>query len=94
MEMKRFILLVSTVLASLTICISCGQKHEQVQADKKGGRCVKGNCRNGVGTYIYPSGNRYEGEFRSNMPFGYGTMYYKNGKSIKGKWKWGRPDLR
>jgi hypothetical protein len=28
------------------------------------------------------------------VPFGYGTMYYKNGKSIKGKWKWGRPDLR
>jgi hypothetical protein len=28
------------------------------------------------------------------MPFGYGTMYYKNGIILKGKWKWGKPDLR
>ncbi len=89
--MKKIILL---LLAALTICLSCAQNQEQVQVDDKGGRCVKGNCRNGIGTYVFSNGNRYEGEFRSNTPFGYGTMYYKNGKSIKGKWKWGRPDLR
>jgi len=81
------------LLSLMAMFLYCGQQ-EQVQVDEKGGRCVKGNCRYGVGTYIYSNGNRYEGEFRSNVPFGFGTMYYKNGKSLKGKWKWGRPDLR
>jgi hypothetical protein len=90
--MNKLILL--CVIAAAALIISCDQQQEQANADEKGGRCIKGNCRNGIGTYIFPSGNRYEGEFRNNVPFGYGTMYYKNGKSIKGKWKWGRPDLR
>jgi len=87
---KKFIVLLLSLMAMF---LYCGQQ-EQVQVDEKGGRCVKGNCRYGVGTYIFSNGNRYEGEFRSNVPFGFGTMYYKNGKSLKGKWKWGRPDLR
>jgi hypothetical protein len=90
-EMKKKLLM---LFMSLMIGISCATQQEPVQSDDKGGRCVKGNCKYGVGTYLFPNGNRYEGEFRSNVPFGYGTMYYKNGKSIKGKWKWGRPDLR
>lgn len=89
--MHRGIIVV--LISALATLMSCSQP-EQVQSDEKGGRCVQGNCRYGVGTYIFPNGNRYEGEFRSNVPFGYGTMYYKNGKSLKGKWKWGRPDLR
>jgi hypothetical protein len=87
-------LILQCLIAAAALIISCDQQQEQVNADEKVGRCIKGNCRNGVGTYIYPNGNKYEGEFRNNVPFGYGTMYYKNGKSIKGKWKWGRPDLR
>jgi hypothetical protein len=78
---------------------SCASQQQQpvqqsAQTDEKGGRCVQGNCHYGVGTYTFANGNRYEGEFRSNTPFGYGTMYYKDGKTLKGKWKWGRPDLR
>ncbi len=69
-------------------------KEQQVVVEEKEGRCVNGNCRNGTGTYLYPNGNKYEGEFKSGMPFGYGTMYYKNGIILKGKWKWGKPDLR
>jgi hypothetical protein len=90
---KRIILLMALACA---LVFSCAQSQQQQQApvDGKGGRCVQGNCYSGVGTYLFPNGNRYEGEFRANVPFGYGTMYFKNGKSIKGKWKWGRPDLR
>lgn len=91
-DMNKIIL--QCIITAVALIISCDQQQQQVNVDEKGGKCIKGNCRYGVGTYIFPNGNRYEGEFRSNVPFGYGTMYYKNGKSIKGKWKWGRPDLR
>ena len=69
-------------------------KEEQVVVEKKEEGCISGNCRNGTGVYVFPNGNRYEGDFRSGMPMGYGTMYYKNGIVLKGKWKWGKPDLR
>lgn len=90
---KRIIFSLALVCA---MGFSCAHQQEQqpAQFDEKGGRCVQGNCHYGVGTYVYADGRRYEGEFRSNVPFGFGTMYYKNGITIKGKWKWGRPDLR
>ena len=91
---KRIILSLALVCAMGFSCAHQQQQQQQVPADEKGGRCIKGNCHYGVGTYIYADGRRYEGEFRSNVPFGFGTMYYKNGITIKGKWKWGRPDLR
>jgi len=66
-KMRNIIFIILVSFAAL--CLYCG-KPEQVQVDEKGGRCVQGNCRYGVGTYIFPNGNRYEGEFRSNVPFG------------------------
>ena len=27
-------------------------------------KCIKGNCSNGQGTYLFPSGNKYVGEFK------------------------------
>ncbi|MBN2159237.1 MAG: hypothetical protein JW807_07565 [Spirochaetes bacterium] len=81
-------------MASLTMTLSCGTQQREDPDEGTEGKCIKGNCYSGLGTYVYPNGNRYEGEFRSGKPFGYGTMYYPGGKSLKGKWKWGRPDLR
>jgi hypothetical protein len=76
------------------ILTSLACKEEQVVVEEKQEGCINGNCRNGTGVYVFPNGNRYEGDFRSGMPMGYGTMYYKNGIVLKGKWKWGKPDLR
>ena len=92
LRMNRLLIISSLFL--LVLSAFCAKQQQQVPVDDKGGRCIKGNCWQGIGTYVFPSGNRYVGEFRSGTLFGYGTMYYKNGKSIKGKWKWGRPDFR
>lgn len=90
--------IIAAIILMLLYGLSCASEQKQQQlegpVDEKGGRCIKGNCHYGVGTYVFPNGNRYEGDFRCNVPFGIGTMYYKNGLVLKGKWKWGKPDLR
>lgn len=49
--------------------------------------CVNGNCHDGYGTYIYPNGNRYVGEFLSGKPNGKGILYCANGNKYIGHWK-------
>jgi len=84
-------------IVMLLVCVfalACSTTQEKPPQEQKEGTCLKGNCRYGVGVYLYPNGDRYEGEFRSGVPFGYGTMYYKKiNKSLTGRWKWGRPDV-
>ena len=90
--MNKKILALAAVAITMSL-ISCATRPVETE-ETTTGKCLKGNCQYGVGEYLFPNGNRYEGEFRSSVPFGYGTMYYKNGVVLKGKWKWGRPDLR
>jgi hypothetical protein len=55
-------------------------------------QCVTGDCRNGKGTYIYPSGAKYTGEFRNGEINGVGVCYYTNGSKYSGEWKERFPD--
>lgn len=55
--------------------------------------CLSGNCENGEGVYLWPSGNRYEGAWKNGKEHGSGVLTlfdggvfdleYKNGKMIK-----------
>ncbi|WP_420148654.1 M48 family metalloprotease [Spirosoma sp.] len=42
--------------------------------------CVSGNCEDGSGTFVYPTGERYVGEFEEGDKHGEGTEYYADGK--------------
>lgn len=53
--------------------------------------CVRGNCKQGFGSYVYSNGSRYTGEFRSGLKHGKGVYYYTNGNKYLGEWK---DDLR
>jgi len=47
--------------------------------------CVKGNCVDGEGTYIFPSGNIYTGEFKNGKYNGHGTYTFSDGKKYIGE---------
>lgn len=41
----------------------------------------------GKGTYTYPNGNKYEGEWQDDVKSGYGVLQYVNGEKYEGFWK-------
>lgn len=54
------------------------------------GRCVEGNCTNGVGTKIWPDGKKYQGHWKNGKRHGQGTMTLPSGKVKRGQWRDGR----
>lgn len=48
--------------------------------------CISGDCYNGTGIYIYPSGAVYIGEFKNNEINGVGVCYYTDGSKYQGEW--------
>ena len=42
--------------------------------------CVSGDCEDGRGVFVYPTGERYAGEFEEGDKHGEGTEYYTDGK--------------
>jgi len=53
----------------------------------KGKGCIKGDCNNGVGIYVWGSGQRYEGDFKGGRQNGSGTYYWPDGSKYVGEWK-------
>lgn len=50
--------------------------------------CLRGNCENGSGTYRYPDGSEYSGEFRNAKMHGEGTYSYAGrGEKYTGDWR-------
>jgi len=49
--------------------------------------CVSGDCDNGFGTWVYPNGDKYEGNWVNQKMHGVGIYYYKNGDTYKGDFR-------
>lgn len=56
----------------------------QFKSIEKQDVCLDGDCQNGWGTYIYPDGSLYIGEFKNNKREGQGTLIYRRGTKYKG----------
>lgn len=48
--------------------------------------CIEGNCINGNGVCLFPSGAKYVGEFQDGKIHGVGTLYFSNGDQYTGEW--------
>ncbi|MFT5746157.1 MAG: hypothetical protein ACI9XO_002362 [Paraglaciecola sp.] len=51
--------------------------------------CLAGDCENGIGTYAYADGSKYEGQFTKGKPQGTGTFTYANNETFVGTFKGG-----
>ena len=47
-------------------------------------QCISGDCFNGIGTYAYADGSRYEGNFMNGKNNGYGSWFFTNGDKYVG----------
>ena len=58
------------------------------KASGQAANCLSGNCENGRGTYRYPDGSEYSGDFRSAKMHGQGTYVYAGrGEKYVGEWR-------
>ncbi len=73
--MKRYIILITAF--ALLLAASGDLRAE----------CISGNCKEGSGTKIYPSGSKYTGEFKDGKEHGKGTLYFFNGSSYEGEFR-------
>jgi antitoxin component YwqK of YwqJK toxin-antitoxin module len=50
-------------------------------------KCIEGNCRNKIGTYLYADSSIYTGSFNDKLKNGKGKMNYINGSYYDGDWQ-------
>jgi hypothetical protein len=50
-------------------------------------QCISGDCKNGRGTFLFPSGAKYIGDFKNGETHGVGVCYYTNGSKYSGEWR-------
>ena len=54
-------------------------------------KCIKGNCSNGYGTYIWSEGHKYVGGWKDGKEHGLGTFTWASGEfagdKYVGQWK-------
>jgi len=65
------------------------------RASRQAPGCLSGNCENGQGSYRYPDGSEYSGQFRGAKMHGQGTYTYAGrGEKYSGEWRNGIIDGR
>jgi len=54
--------------------------------------CNRAECNNGIGTFDYEDGSRWEGQFNDDVPDGIGLLSYSNGDVYFGEWHTDKPN--
>ena len=74
-----------SVFSLLALCFFLFQNNLNAQ-------CISGNCKDGTGIYMYPSGAKYIGQFKDGEIHGVGTCYYSDGTTYRGEWSHRYPE--
>ena len=53
-------------------------------------QCIRGDCFNGQGTYSWPNGQKYVGQWKDGKQNGQGTETLASGKKYVGQSKYNR----
>ena len=59
---------------------------------KSHSQCIKGNCYNGNGTFLYPNGDKYQGQWKVGQMQGMGKYEYSNGDRYEGQFHFNKKD--
>jgi len=51
-------------------------------------QCIDGDCKNGKGTFLYDSGDKYVGKFLEGVRHGSGILTYSDGTTATGNFKY------
>ncbi len=54
--------------------------------------CNRQYCNSGIGTYVYPDGTVYKGQFRAGKPFGPSEVKFSDGRLYLGSWQNDKPN--
>ena len=54
--------------------------------------CLSGDCKDGIGTYKWSTGEKYTGEFKYGRKSGKGTMFFVNGDKYIGEFEYDKFD--
>lgn len=60
---------------------------KELESGRQDDACIAGNCITGFGTMLFPSGNKYVGNFINRKRQGKGTFYFNNGDKYEGTFK-------
>lgn len=74
-------ILFSALFATVAICSAAAT----IQAG-----CIEGNCTNGQGTYVWPNGDKYVGEWQHGKRHGKGMLVWPDGDRYVGEWVYDR----
>ena len=55
-------------------------------------QCIKGNCYNGSGTFVYSNGDKYHGKWKEGQMNGMGKYEYSNGDRYDGQFHSNKKD--
>ena len=51
------------------------------------GECIQGDCKNGKGTFVWPDGKKYDGDWKEGERVGQGTSTWPDGAQYTGAYK-------
>ena len=77
-------LIISLLFVVLFICLTFAQGDEP--------KCIYGNCKDGIGSFLHSNGGIYSGKWESGKFHGQGALMATSGNKQVGEWENGFPN--